>query len=147
MYYLLVTLGGSLSGGSSWQRPPRQRPPPQTETPQTETHLGRDPPWHRPPSTETPSCFEYVGKSWQWFCLIIYLRSAFCRTESRSSLLVDSFRILLSISETYPLTETSPSTETPQSCDLWCMLGQRPSLNRITDRCKNITLPQLRCGR
>ena len=25
--------------------------------------------------------------------------------------------------------------------------GQLPPINRITDACKNITLPQLRCGR
>ena len=37
-------------------------------------------------------------------------------------------------------TETPPWTEPPP--------GQRPPYrNRITDRCKNITLPQLRCGR
>ena len=33
---------------------------------------------------------------------------------------------------------------------LQCMLGYHPappSMNRITDTCKNITLPQLRCGR
>ena len=31
---------------------------------------------------------------------------------------------------------------------LQCMLGyQAPPVNRITDTCKNITLPQLRCGR
>ena len=26
-------------------------------------------------------------------------------------------------------------------------VSARPPLNRITDRCQNITLPQLRCGR
>ena len=30
---------------------------------------------------------------------------------------------------------------------LQCMLGYHPPVNRITDTCKNITLPQLRCGR
>ena len=47
-----------------------------------------------------------------------------------------------------PGTET-PWTETlPWSCDMWCMLEQRPPLvNRMTHRCKNIILPQLRCGR
>ena len=46
-----------------------------------------------------------------------------------------------------PQTETL-WTETPRSCDLWCMLGQRPPPPRwaewLTDRCKKITLPQLR---
>ena len=55
----------------------------------------------------------------------------------------------VSLTET-PWTETPPWTESP--------LGQRPPgqrpplnrdppVNRITDRCTNITLPQLRCGR
>ena len=47
------------------------------------------------------------------------------------------------------LTETTlPWTKTPQSCGLWCMLGQRPPppVNRITDSCKNITLLQPHCG-
>ena len=26
-------------------------------------------------------------------------------------------------------------------------LGQKPPVNRMTERCKNIILPQLRCGR
>ena len=30
---------------------------------------------------------------------------------------------------------------------LQCMLGYHPPVNRITDTCKNITLPQLRCER
>ena len=30
---------------------------------------------------------------------------------------------------------------------LQCMLGYHPPVNRITHTCKNITLPQLRCGR
>ena len=29
---------------------------------------------------------------------------------------------------------------------LQCMLGYHPPVNSITDTCKNITLPQLRCG-
>ena len=30
---------------------------------------------------------------------------------------------------------------------LQCMLGYHPPVNRITDACENITLPQLHCGR
>ena len=39
---------------------------------------------------------------------------------------------------------TLPWMQTPWSCDLWCMLGSQPPppVNRMTDRCKNITLPQ-----
>ena len=29
-------------------------------------------------------------------------------------------------------------------CPGWC--DRHPPVNRMTDRCKNITLPQLRCG-
>ena len=39
----------------------------------------------------------------------------------------------------------------PQQTPLWTETPPRqrppPPVNRITDRCKNITLPQLRCGR
>ena len=39
--------------------------------------------------------------------------------------------------------QTPPGCRPPWSCDLWCMLGNQPPLvNRITDRCKNITLSQ-----
>ena len=33
-----------------------------------------------------------------------------------------------------------------QWCLPQCMLGNTPPMNRITDTCENITLPQLRCG-
>ena len=38
----------------------------------------------------------------------------------------------------------------PRGVSTQCLLGdvcQTPPVNRITDRCKNITLPQRRCGR
>ena len=34
-----------------------------------------------------------------------------------------------------------PLDADPWSCDLWCMLGP-PPVNRMTDTCENITLPQ-----
>ena len=42
--------------------------------------------------------------------------------------------------------DRAPGQRPPWSCGLWCMPGQRPPpVNRMTHRCKNITLPQLRC--
>ena len=35
-----------------------------------------------------------------------------------------------------------PQMHTPCSCDMWCMLGSQPPLDRMTDTCDNITLPQ-----
>ena len=53
-----------------------------------------------------------------------------------------------------PLTETPmerdpPGQRRPWSCYLWCILRQRhpPPVNRITDPCENLTLPQLCWGR
>ena len=34
-----------------------------------------------------------------------------------------------------------------RGCLPQCMLGYTPPVNKITDACENITLPQLRCGR
>ena len=43
--------------------------------------------------------------------------------------------------------ETPPFPARPLSPPPWCGPGEPPPVNRITDTCKNITLPQLRCGR
>ena len=89
--------------------------------------LDRDPllPWTKTPQTETPRQKpSWTGTPW---------------TETPSGQRHPLNRD--------PLGQRPLSLPPPQSCNLWCMLGQRPPLNRMTHRCKNITLPQLRCGR
>ena len=122
------------------QRPPRQRPPdrdplgrkpPGQKTPWTETPSGRHPPrqrpidrnqQQRPPGQRSPGQ-RLPGQRPPW-------------TETP-------------LDRNPQWTET-PWTKTqrpPWSCDLRCMLGQRPPLRTESDTCKNITLPQLRCER
>ena len=102
--------------------------PPDRDPPWTETLLGqrlprwRPPPGRRPPGQRPP----WTGNPW-------------AETPQRS-----------------PWTET-PWTEIPLDRDptldrtsVWTEIhppGRDHSVKRIKDRCKNITFPQLRCGR
>ena len=61
--------------------------------------------------------------------------------------LVDRIRLSRSVpcvcGTGYPPPPPHPiQTDPTWSCDLWCMLGSHPPVDRMTDRWKNITLPQ-----
>ena len=94
------------------QRPPRKRPldrDPQAENPQAETP-GQDPQTENP-LTETP------------------------RQRPHWTDLPDRDPLDRDTPWTEILLDREPSLDRdPRSCELWCMLGQRPPVKRLTDR-------------
>ena len=108
---------GSLSSEVSVTETPRQKHP-WTETPQTETPLDRDPPGQRPLLwTETPPMDRDPSPG---------QRTPWTETSPMDRDLPPGQRS--------PRQRPLPWTKTP--------LDRDPHMNRITDKCKNITLSQ-----
>ena len=104
---------------------PLDREPPWTETP-----LGQRSTWTETPQTETPRQ-RPPGQRPPWTEITLDRDHPGQRPPWTET----------------PWIKTPPWTETPVhvTCGAWW--DRDPPLNRITDTCKNITLPQLRCGR
>ena len=105
-----------------------------TENPRIETPLDRDPPGQRPPWTETtPGQRHPPGQRPSWTEISPDIDPRTETTLDRDPLDIDPQTE--SALDRDSLDRDPPDRDTPWSCDLWCMLGQRPpTMNRMTDR-------------